>query len=85
MAHMLPTLLVGCINNFVTVCLENSRKVVFENDEHGEVLQKSVIEVYANRTTDSTYKGLSQLNLMQYISQYNRVKMGCAIYCKDVP
>ena len=39
-AHMLLSLpLVGCTYNFVIV-LENSRKVVFENDEHGEVLQR---------------------------------------------
>ena len=76
-ARMLLSLpLVRYNYNFVTVCLENSRKVVFQNDrEHGEVLQKSVIEEYANRTTDSRYKGLPQLNLMQYVSQYNRVRI----------
>ena len=76
-AHVLLSLpLVGCTYNFVTVCLENSRKVVLENDEHGETLQNSVIVEYANRTSDSRYKGLSQLNLMQYVSQYNRVRTG---------
>ena len=38
--------------------------------------RESVIEEYANRTSDSRYKGLSQLNLMQYVSQYNRVRTG---------
>ena len=76
-AHMLlSSPFVGCTYNFVTVCLENSRKVVLENDEHGETLQNSVIVEYANRTSDSRYKGLSQLNLMQYVSQYNRVRTG---------
>ena len=62
-AHMLLSLpLVGCTCNFVTVCLGNSRTVVFENDdEHGEVLHKSVIEEYANPTTDSRYKACRRL------------------------
>ena len=39
-------------------------------------MQKSVIEEYANHMSDSRYEGLSQLNLMQYVSQYNRVRTG---------
>ena len=43
-AHMLFILpLVACSYNFVTVCLENSRQVLFENDEHEEVLKNMPI------------------------------------------
>ena len=46
-AHMLLSLpLVGCTYSFVTVPLENSRKVVLDADDNGEaVLQKSVLQV----------------------------------------
>ncbi len=74
-AHMLLSLpLVGCSFRFVTVCLENSRKVILDEENQGdEVLQKSVLQDYGERATlSSRYTGLSQLNLMQYVSQYSK-------------
>ncbi len=76
-AHMLLSLpLVGCSFSFVTVCLENSRKVILDEENQGdEVLQKSVLQDYGERATlSSRYTGLSQLNLMQYVSQYSKVR-----------
>ncbi len=76
-AHMLLSLpLVGCSFSFVTVCLENSRKVILDEENQGdEVLQKSVLQDYGERTTlSSRYTGLSQLNFMQYVSQYTKVR-----------
>ncbi len=76
-AHMLLSLpLVGCSFSFVTVCLENSRKVILDAENQGdEVLQKSVLQDYGERATlSSRYTGLSQLNLMQYVSQYSKVR-----------
>ena len=76
-AHMLLGLpLVGCTYSFITICLENSRKVNLDADaEAGDVLQKTVLQEYGERTTvKSRYTGLSQLNLMQYVSQYSKYK-----------
>ncbi len=76
-AHMLLSLpLVGCSFSFVTVCLENSRKVILDEENQGdEVLQKSVLQDYGERATlSSRYTGLSQLNLMQYVYQYSKVR-----------
>ena len=76
-AHMLLSLpFVGCSFSFVTVCLENSRKVILDAENQGhEVLQKSVLQDYGERTTlSSRYTWLSQLDLMQYVSQYAKVR-----------
>ena len=78
-AHMLLSLpLVGCTYSFITICLENSRKVNLDAEaEAGDVpvLQKSVLQEYGERTTvKSRYTGLSQLNLMQYVSQYSKYR-----------
>ena len=69
-AHMLLSLpLVGCSFSFVTVCLENSRKVILDAENQGdEVLPKSVLQDYGERATlSSRYTGLSQLNFCQNI------------------
>ena len=71
-AHMLLSMpLTGCPYSFVTVSLDNGRKVVINNgNQRDEVLQKSTIEEYGKRSTaNSRCQGLSQLNLMQYVSQ----------------
>ena len=71
-AHMLLSmLLTGCTYSFVTVSLANSRIVVIDNENQtDEVLQKSTIEDYGKRSTgNSRCQCLSQLNLMQYVSQ----------------
>ena len=62
--------LTGCTYNFVTFSLDNSRKVIIDNENQSdEVLQKSTIEEYGKRLTgNSRCQGLSQLNLMQYVS-----------------
>ena len=76
-AHMLLSLpLVGCSFSFVTVCLENSRKVILDPENQGDdVLQTSVLKDYGEHTTmKSRYTGLSQLSLMQYVSQYTKVR-----------
>ncbi|XP_028417584.1 uncharacterized protein LOC114542031 [Dendronephthya gigantea] len=76
-AHMLLSLpLVGCTYSFVTVSLENSRKVILDAENpQEEVLQNSVLQDYGERTkVESRYRGLSQLNLMQYASQFTRVR-----------
>ena len=76
-AHMLLSMpLTGCTYNFVTVCLDNSRKVVMDIENGGdEVLQKTTVDEYGKRSTgNSRYQGLSQLNLMNYVSQYTRVR-----------
>ena len=70
-AHMLLSMpLTGCTYSFVTVSLDNSRKVVIDNDNQSdEVLQKSTIEEYGKHsTTNSRCQGLSQLNLMQCVT-----------------
>ena len=75
-AHMLVSLpLVGCSFSFITVCLENSRKVILDEENQGdEVLQKTVLQDYGEQTTlSSRYTGLSQLNLI-YVSQYTNVR-----------
>ncbi len=71
-AHMLLSLpLVGCSFSFVTVCLENSRKVILDEENQGD----EVLQDYGERTTlSSRYTGLSQLNLMRYVSQYTKVR-----------
>ncbi len=68
--------LVGCTFSFVTISLDNSRKVNIDAENEGdEVLQKSALQEYAERTKLKTrYTGLSQLNLMQYVSQYTKVR-----------
>ena len=68
--------MVGCSFSFVTVCLENSRKVILDPENQGdEVLQTSVLKDYGECTTvKSRYTGLSQLSLMQYVSQYTEVR-----------
>ncbi len=55
-AHMLVSLpLVGCSFSFVTVCLENSRKVILDEENQGdEVLQKTVLQDYGEQTTLSS-------------------------------
>ena len=76
-AHMLLSMpLTGCTYSFVTVSLDNSRKVVIDNENQSdEVLQKSTIEEYGKRSTaNSRCQGLSQLNLMQYVSQYTKYR-----------
>ena len=76
-AHMSLSLpLVGCTFSFVTISLDNSRKVNIDAENEGdEVLQKSALQEYAERTKlKSRYTGLSQLNLMQYVSQYTKVR-----------
>ena len=76
-AHMLLSLpLVGCTFSFVTISLDNSRKVNIDAENKGdEVLQKSALQEYAERTKlKSRYTSLSQLNLMQYVSQYTKVR-----------
>ena len=76
-AHMLLSLpLIGCTYSFVTICLENSRKIILDAENEGnEVLQKSALQDYADRArARSRYTGLSQLNLMQYVSQYTKVR-----------
>ena len=76
-AHMLLSLpLVGCSFSFVTVCLENSRKVILDPENQGDdVLQTSVLKDYGECTTmKSRYTGLSQISLMQYVSQYTKVR-----------
>jgi hypothetical protein len=62
--------LVGCTFSFVTISLDNSRKVNIDAENEGdEGLQKSAIQEYGERTKlMSRYAGLSQLNLMQYVS-----------------
>ena len=62
--------------SFVTVSLDNSRKVVIDHEnQRDEVLQKSTIEEYGKRSTaNSRCQGLSQLNLMQYVSQYTKYR-----------
>ena len=77
-AHMLLSLpLTGCTYSFVTISLDNSRKVVLGDDnESDEVLQVSTITEYGKRNESQepgTVRTLSQLNLMQYVSQYCRV------------
>ena len=69
--HMLLSLpLVGCTFSFVTISLDNSRKVNIDAENEGnEGLQKSAIQEYGERTKlMSRYAGLSQLNLTQYVS-----------------
>jgi hypothetical protein len=76
-AHMLLSLpLIGCSFSFVTVCLENSRKVILDpENEADDVLQKTVLKDYGERTAvKSRYTGLSQLSLMQYVSQYTKFR-----------
>ncbi|CAB4017851.1 ATP-dependent DNA helicase PIF1, partial [Paramuricea clavata] len=76
-AHMLLSLpLVGCTFSFVTISLDNSRKVNIDAENEGDgVLQKSALQEYAERTKlKNRYTGLSQLNLMQYVSQYTKVR-----------
>ena len=76
-AHMLLSMpLTGCTYSFVTISLDNSRKVVINNENQSdEVLQKSTIEEYGKRSTaNSRCQGLSQLNLMQYVSQYTKYR-----------
>ena len=76
-AHMLLSMpLTGCTYSFVTVSLDNSRKVVIDNENQSdEVLKKSTIEEYGKRSTgNSRCQGLSQLNLMQYVSQYTKYR-----------
>ncbi|CAB3993763.1 ATP-dependent DNA helicase PIF1 [Paramuricea clavata] len=68
--------LVGCTFSFVAISLDNSRKVNIDAENEGnEVLQKSALQEYAERTKlKSRYTGLSELNLMQYVSQYTKVR-----------
>ncbi|CAB4032530.1 ATP-dependent DNA helicase PIF1 [Paramuricea clavata] len=76
-AHMLLSLpLVGCTFSFVTISLDNSRKVNIDAENEGdELLKKSQLQEYAECTKlKSRYTGLSQLNLMQYGSQYTKVR-----------
>ena len=76
-AHMLLNMpLTGCTYSFVTVCLDNSRKVVIDNENQcDEVLQKSTIEEYGKHSNASSMgQGLSQLNLMQNVSQYTKYR-----------
>ncbi|CAB4022742.1 Hypothetical predicted protein, partial [Paramuricea clavata] len=66
--HMLLSLpLVGCTFSFVTISLDNSRKVNIDAENEGDkVLQKSALQEYAERAKlKSRYTGLSRLNLMQ--------------------
>ena len=45
--------------------------------EAGDVLQKSVLQEYGERTTvKSGYTGLPQLNLMQYVTNYSKYRGG---------
>jgi Fe-S cluster biosynthesis and repair protein YggX len=69
--------LVGCTFSFVTISLDKTRKVNIDTENEGdEVLQKSALQEYAERTKlKSRYTGLSQLNLMQYVSQYRKVRI----------
>ena len=66
-AHMLLSMpLTGCTYSLVTISLDNSRKVVIDNENQSdEVLQK---------TANSRCHGLTQLNLMQYVSQYTKYR-----------
>ena len=76
-AHMLLSLsLVSCTYSFVIVSLENSRKVILDaENQQEEVLKNSVLDDYGERTrVKSRYMGLSQLNLMQYASQYTKAR-----------
>ena len=68
--HMLLSMpLTGCTYSFVTVSFDNSRKVVIEN--HNQSNEVLTIEEYGKRSTaNSRCQGLSQLNLMQYVSHY---------------
>ena len=53
----------GCTYSFVTVSLDNSRKVVIDNENQtDEVLQNSTIEECGKRSTgNSSCQGLSQI------------------------
>ena len=91
-AHMLLSMpLTGCTYNFVTVSLDNTRKVVIDNENHtGEVLQKSTIEEYGKCSTpNSRCQGLSQLNLMQCVTVDKISITGketiSPLYCADIP
>ena len=91
-AHMLLSMpLTGCTYSFVTVSLDNSRKVVINNENQSdEVLQKSTIEEYDKcSTANSRCQGLSQLNLMQYVTIHKISITGketiSPLYCADIP
>ena len=77
-AHMLLSLpLVACTYSFIAVSLQNSRRLNLDaENDGGDVLQKSVLQEYGERTTStqSRYTGLSKLNLMQYTSQYTKYR-----------
>ena len=76
-AHMLLSLpLLSCTYTFVTVSLKNSRKVILDAENQlEEVVKNSVLDHYGERTKlKSRYMGLSQLNLMQYASQYTKAR-----------
>ena len=61
---------------FVTVFLDNSRKVVIDNENQSDaVFQKSTIEEYGKHSTgNSMCESLSHLNLMQYVSEYTKYR-----------
>ena len=88
-AHMLLSMpLTGCTYSFVTVSLDNSRKIDNEN-QSDEVLQKSTIEEYGKRSTpNSRCQGLSQLNLMQCVTVDKISITGketiSPLYCTDI-
>jgi hypothetical protein len=92
-AHMLLSLpLVGCTFSFVTISLDNSRKVNIDAENEGdEVLQKYALQEYAERRKlKSRYTGLSQLNLMQYVSPCTKVRgeltkrANPSVHCQDI-
>jgi hypothetical protein len=68
-AHMLLSLpLVGCTFSFVTICLDKTRKVNIDTENEGdEVLQKSALQEYAERTK---LKSMSVFNIKQEFILY---------------
>ena len=91
-AHMLLSIpLTGGTYSFVTVSLDNSRKVVIDNENQSdEVLKTSTIEEYGKRSTaNSRCQGLSQLNLMQCVTVHKISITGketiSPLYRADIP
>jgi hypothetical protein len=68
-AHMLLSLpLVGCTFSFVTISLDKTRKVNIDTENEGdEVLQKSALQEYAERTK---LKSMSVFNIKQEFILY---------------
>ncbi|CAB4005609.1 ATP-dependent DNA helicase PIF1-like [Paramuricea clavata] len=72
-AHMLLSLsLVGCTFSFVTISLDNGRKVNIDAENEGdEVLQKSALQEYAERT--KLKNEFAEENVFRYSDETDRV------------